>query len=31
MLKGAETSCQSDIFSMPVRKAPRLPEPPVGV
>jgi len=31
MLKGAETSCQSDIFSLPVRKALCLSEPLVGV
>lgn len=31
MLKGAKTSCQSDIFSLPVRMAKHLSEPLVGV
>lgn len=31
MLKGAKTSCQSDIFSLPVRKAQHLSETLVGV
>lgn len=31
MLKGAKTSCQSDIFSSPVKKAQHLSEPLVGV
>lgn len=30
MLKGAKTSCQSDIFSSPVGKAQHLSEPLVG-
>lgn len=31
MLKGAKTSCQSDIFSLPVRKTQHLSEPLLGV
>lgn len=31
MLKGAKAPCQSDIFSLPVRKAQHLSEPLVGV
>lgn len=31
MLTGAKTSCQSDIFSFPVRKAKHLSQPLVGV
>lgn len=31
MLKGAKTSCQSDIFSLPVREAQHLSETLVGV
>lgn len=31
MLKGAKAPCQSDIFSLPVRKAEHLSEPLVGV
>lgn len=31
MLKGAKAPCQSDIFSLPVRKTQHLSEPLVGV